>query len=80
MLVGVLGPQGSEICYCGDLFFVLFQKVHKIFIGSCLQFVQSVLCNSLVFHSECNDGFPKIFRDVFGLVFDGFRGIPSLLF
>jgi hypothetical protein len=80
MIVGVAGPQGSEICYCGDLFFVLLQKVHKIFIGSCLQFVQSNLRDFLVFHSECNDGFPEIFGDVFGLVFEGFRGISSSLF
>ena len=80
MLIRIAGPQGPEIGYCCDFLFIQFQKVHKIFIRASFELVQNNLGDFFMFHGECNDCLPKVFRNVFGLVFEGFGGISFATF
>jgi hypothetical protein len=80
MFIRIASPQGPEISYRGDFLFILFQKVHKIFIRPCFELAQNNLRDFLVFNRECNDRLTKVFWNVFGLVFERLRRISFLTF
>lgn len=63
-----LGPKGSKIGYCVNAFFVFFQLFQQLLVLNLHLMEMSRYFRSILL-DKGNYRFPKILRNVFGLIF-----------
>lgn len=68
MVIWIVNPQWSQISYGSYFLFLEFQELNKLFWSSSFIFFHDNFYDFFVFLNKGEDGFTKIFRNVFSFV------------